>query len=75
MRLQPLHAIHFPADADDLDLARARLGFEEVFQLSLAALLNKYELLKDKALTIPFKEEVIEYVDESREHFSHKYFL
>ncbi len=55
-RSQALHAIHFPADADDLERARARLGFEEVFQLSLAALMNKYEILKLESLEIPFKE-------------------
>lgn len=55
-RAQALHAVHFPKDGDDLDVARARLGFEEVFQLSLAALLNKYELLKETSLKIPFKE-------------------
>jgi len=55
-RAQALHMIHFPENQKELDLARARLGFEEVFQLSLAALLNKYELLKETSLKIPFKE-------------------
>lgn len=55
-RAQALHAVHFPKDGDDLDVARARLGFEEVFQLSLAALMNKYEILKLESLKIPFKE-------------------
>lgn len=55
-RAQALHMIHFPETQAELDLARARLGFEEVFQLSLAALLNKYELLKETSLKIPFKE-------------------
>lgn len=55
-RSQALHSIHFPSDGDDLDRAKARLGFEEVFQLSLAALMNKYEILKTESLKIPFKE-------------------
>lgn len=48
--------IHFPENRETLDAARKRLGFEEVFRLSLAALLNKYELLQEKALGISFNE-------------------
>jgi len=50
--------MHFPSGAKALAKAKRRLGFEEVFQLSLAALLNKYELHKDKSLAIPFKEKL-----------------
>jgi ATP-dependent DNA helicase RecG len=53
-----LEAIHFPADAEQLAAARHRLGFEEVFRLSLAALLNKYELLQDTSLSITFDEKL-----------------
>jgi ATP-dependent DNA helicase RecG len=53
-----LQTIHFPASRDALDDARRRLGFEEVFELTLAALLNKYELLQDTALAIPFDEKL-----------------
>ena len=53
-----LETVHFPASADALAEARRRLGFEEVFELTLAALLNKYELLKDVALSIPFDEKL-----------------
>jgi ATP-dependent DNA helicase RecG len=49
-----LETIHFPATTEALAAARKRLGFEEVFELTLAALLNKYELLQDTALSIPF---------------------
>ena len=48
--------IHFPDNAGQLNKARLRLGFEEVFRLTLASLLNKYELLKEHSLKIPFKE-------------------
>ncbi len=48
--------MHFPSSAEMLEKAKRRLGFEEVFQLTLAALLNKYELYKDKSIAIPFKE-------------------
>ncbi len=53
-----VEAMHFPANATELEKAQKRLGFEEVFRLSLASLLNKYELLKDKSLTIPFDEKL-----------------
>lgn len=53
-----VEAMHFPANAIELEKAQKRLGFEEVFRLSLASLLNKYELLNDKSLTIPFDEKL-----------------
>lgn len=49
-------AMHFPKDSKDLEEAKRRIGFEEVFQLTLASLLNKYELLQDEAIGIPFNE-------------------
>lgn len=53
-----LLAIHFPQNSEQLEKARRRLGFEEVFQLSLASLLNKYELMQEHSLKIPFKEQL-----------------
>jgi len=50
--------MHFPSSAEALGRAKRRLGFEEVFELSLAALLNKYELHKNKAVAIAFKEQL-----------------
>ncbi len=50
--------MHFPSSAEALTKAKRRLGFEEVFELTLAALLNKYELYKNKALAIPFHDEL-----------------
>lgn len=55
-RAEALEYMHFPKDNKLLEAARLRLGFEEVFELSLAALLNKYELLQDISLSIPFNE-------------------
>lgn len=55
-RTQAVMAMHFPESPDQLQQAQKRLGFEEVFRLSLASLLNKYELLQDKAVAIAFKE-------------------
>lgn len=53
-RNQAMIGIHFPESADHLEAARARLGFEEVFRLSLASLLNKQENQSELADTIPF---------------------
>ncbi len=53
---EAISEIHFPSSAAKLAKARRRLGFEEVFELTLAALLNKQEILAEKGLAIPFKE-------------------
>lgn len=53
-----IEAIHFPENAKKLEEARRRLGFEEVFELALASLLNKEEVKKQQALKIPFNEEL-----------------
>jgi ATP-dependent DNA helicase RecG len=50
--------MHFPSSAKKLEKAKIRLGFEEIFELSLAALLNKHELYQNKALAIPFHEKL-----------------
>lgn len=55
-RAAALETMHFPESMEALEAARTRLGFEEVFALSLASLLNKYELLQDASLVIPFDE-------------------
>jgi ATP-dependent DNA helicase RecG len=57
-RAEALRMIHAPESGELLASARRRLGFEEVFQLSLASLLNKQENRREKALTIPFKEDL-----------------
>ncbi len=55
-REQALKAMHFPDTSAQLITAKERVGFEEVFELTLASLLNKYELMQDTALSIPFNE-------------------
>jgi ATP-dependent DNA helicase RecG len=49
-------AMHFPQSMKQLEEARRRLGFEEIFGLSLASLLNRIEASKEKTHVIPFKE-------------------
>ncbi len=51
---EALRLIHFPKTLDDLSRAKRRLGFEEVFELILAAQLLKQETLREAALPIPF---------------------
>lgn len=53
-----VHEMHFPSSVKRLADAKRRLGFEEIFSLTLAALLNKYELAHEHALTIPFNEQL-----------------
>ena len=48
--------MHFPSSGPALSKAKRRLGFEEVFELTLAALLNKQEFSAGKALSIKFKQ-------------------
>ena len=52
---EAIEAIHFPASAEQLEIARRRLGFEEVFQLTLAALLNKRLNDHEVSVAVPFK--------------------
>lgn len=53
-RAEALKTMHFPENGEALQQARHRLGFEEVYALTLASLLNKYELLQDTSVAINF---------------------
>jgi ATP-dependent DNA helicase RecG len=55
-RAVALENMHFPSSQEALDEARRRLGFEEVFQLTLAALLNKQDVSTGSAPQIKFDE-------------------
>lgn len=57
-RAEAIKQMHFPESAEKLAEAKHRLGFEEVFQLTLAALSNKYELMTEQAPPVPFNESV-----------------
>ena len=50
--------MHFPSSAEALEAAKRRLGFEEVFGLTLAALLNKQEIAGEHAVGVPFDEKL-----------------
>jgi ATP-dependent DNA helicase RecG len=53
-RAEAIEAMHFPNSASQLEAAKKRLGFEEVFELVLASLLNKQENQREHSLKIPF---------------------
>ena len=53
-----VHGMHFPESAGSLAVAKRRLGFEEVFSLSLASQLTKREQQLQHALPVPFKTTV-----------------
>ncbi len=55
-RKSALFAMHFPETVESLDKARRRLGFEELFRMSLASELNRRDFAKEKALHIPINE-------------------
>jgi len=57
-RSEAVFAMHFPENSEQLAEAKRRLGFEEVFELSLASLLNKQEMAADESLAIPFDEKL-----------------
>lgn len=57
-RGKALEALHFPQDIESLSDAKRTLGFEEVFGLTLAALLNKQANQTDKAPKIDFDEKL-----------------
>lgn len=52
---QALRNLHFPKDNKLLDQAKDRLGFEELYEITLAGLINKQELAKKKGSRIKFK--------------------
>jgi len=58
-RSQAILAMHFPENINDIEKARERLAFEELFQLLLASQLNRQENAKLTGWKIPFEQPVI----------------
>lgn len=50
--------VHFPSSDENLAEARHRLGFEEIFGLILASMLNKQEIAQESSLSIPFEQKL-----------------
>ncbi len=57
-RAEAIETMHFPESMEQLEIAKQRLGFDEVLELSLASLLNKQEVASEHALRVPFEEEL-----------------
>ena len=57
MRAEALYNIHFPDNYTDVEKAKEYLAYEELFELILAAKLNKNENSKLKAEPLPFVAE------------------
>jgi ATP-dependent DNA helicase RecG len=55
---EALAEMHFPSSASKLADAKKRLAFEEIFELSLAAFLNKQDLASENGIKIPFDQEL-----------------
>ena len=58
-RSEALMAIHFPKNADDISKAKERLGFEELFELQLAAQLNKQAHAQLEGWSISFEQATV----------------
>ena len=58
-RSDALLGMHFPTTAEDVETARERLAFEELFQLLLASQFNKQENAKLTGWHIPFEQKVV----------------
>ncbi len=63
-RADALGCLHFPTSADDVKKGKRRLAFEELFEMLLAAQLNKVENTKLAGWLIKFEQPVVkEFVD------------
>lgn len=58
-RSQAVLAMHFPENLNDVEKARERLAFEELFQLLLASQLNRQENAKLTGWDIPFEQPIV----------------
>ncbi len=57
-RRDAVQAIHYPESMEQMTEARRRLGFDEVFELSLASLLNRAENAAEHSFLVPFEAAV-----------------
>lgn len=58
-RSQAIYSMHFPENMSDINKAKDRLGFEELFQIVLASQLNRKENTKLSGWSIPFNQPLI----------------
>ena len=58
-RSEAIFNMHFPDNFENINKARERLAFEELFQLTLASQLNRYENSKLSGWHVPFNKNLI----------------
>lgn len=58
-RAEAISTMHFPKTTDEVQRARDRLAFEELFELLLASQLNKLENQQLEGYYIPFEQSVV----------------
>lgn len=58
-RAAAVTAMHFPETMADVEKARERLGFEEIFQMLVASQLNKQENQKLTGIAMPFDQKAV----------------
>lgn len=58
-RGEAIQTMHFPKNLEDVQRARERLAFEELFELILASQLNKQANTKLTGWKIPFEQQVV----------------
>lgn len=59
-RAAAISAMHFPRNEKEVEQARQRLAFEELFELVLASQLNKIDNQKLAGFAIPFEKSVVQ---------------
>lgn len=53
-----IEQLHFPNSVADLEKAKKRIGFEELYEITLAGLLNKKEIENNLGIKIPFDKQL-----------------
>lgn len=61
-RAQALYKLHFPSSHNDLDVAKYRLAYEELFEIQFKALNSRFDNIKEsegKSFAIPMNAELV----------------
>lgn len=64
-RKEAFHKIHFPKNSHDIDLAKYRLAYEELYSINYTAISTKhkrFDASQGKSLSIPLDAELVKYV-------------
>ncbi len=64
-RAEALFLTHFPESAEDTERGREYLAYEELFELILAAKLNKHENQRLRAISLPFDTKLTQAIVQS----------